>query len=187
VEPETDSACNTNHQINHKEIAHGIRCDAASEERRAGDWKGTDAVDHSGGQIVRDGHAGLRGTERDCRHHQTGEQVVDVVGDAGRMDRSWITALLGLLDKDSESAGLTGLFPVIILVFTSSTLVPVSTMPGWLQTFAKVNPVTVVDALRALCLGGLTAIHVLAAIGWIAGLLLVTIPATAMAYRNATN
>jgi ABC-2 type transport system permease protein/oleandomycin transport system permease protein len=40
-------------------------------------------------------------------------------------------------------------------LFTSSTFVPVATMPGWLQAFAKLNPITVtVDALRALCLGG---------------------------------
>ena len=31
-------------------------------------------------------------------------------------------------------------------------------MPGWLQAFANVNPITVIiDALRALCLGGPTA------------------------------
>src|SRR6266542_6657184 len=62
---------------------------------------------------------------------------------------SWINALLGLLVRDAESAGLAGLFAVIPLIFTSSTFVPVATMPGWLQAFAKVNPITVtVDALR---------------------------------------
>jgi ABC-type multidrug transport system permease subunit len=47
---------------------------------------------------------------------------------------------LGLAVRDPESAGLAGLFPIIILFFTSSTLVPVATMPGWLQAFAKANP-----------------------------------------------
>jgi ABC transporter DrrB family efflux protein len=74
---------------------------------------------------------------------------------------SWINALVGLLVHDAETAGLAGLMPVIVLVFTSSTFVPVATMPGWLQTFAKINPITVtVDALRALVLGGPTATHV---------------------------
>ncbi len=42
--------------------------------------------------------------------------------------------------------------------FTSSALVPVTTMPGWLQAFARANPVTVITgALRALTLGGPTA------------------------------
>ncbi len=100
---------------------------------------------------------------------------------------SWLNVLLGLLVRDPESAGLAGLFPVIVLVFTSSTLVPVSTMPGWLQAFAKVNPITVlVDALRALCLGGATATHLLEALAWIAGILLVTIPGAATSFRRTT-
>jgi ABC transporter DrrB family efflux protein len=61
----------------------------------------------------------------------------------------WINALVGLLMRDAESAGLAGLLAVIPLIFTSSTFVPVATMPGWLQAFAKVNPITVtVDAMR---------------------------------------
>ena len=47
--------------------------------------------------------------------------------------------MLGLAVRDPESAGLAGLSPVIILFFTSSALVPVATMPGWLQAFAKVR------------------------------------------------
>lgn len=101
---------------------------------------------------------------------------------------SCINSLLGLLVRDPESAGLAGLFPVIILIFTSSTLVPVSTMPGWLQTFAKINPITVVvDALRALCLGGPTATHVVGAFVWVLAMLAVSIPAAAIAYRHATS
>lgn len=100
---------------------------------------------------------------------------------------SWLNALLGLLVRDAESAGLAGLFPVIILVFTSSTLVPVATMPGWLQAFAKINPVTVVvDALRALCLGGPTARPAAEALAWICGLLAATIPAAIARYRHTT-
>ena len=59
--------------------------------------------------------------------------------------------------RDPESAGLAGLFPIIILFFTSSALVPIATMPGWLQAFARANPLTVITgALRALTLGGPT-------------------------------
>ena len=100
---------------------------------------------------------------------------------------SWINALIGLLVHDTESAGLTGLMPVIVLVFTSSTFVPVATMPNWLQTFAEINPITViVDALRALVLGGPTVEPVLHALAWIAGLLAVTIPTAVLRYRRAT-
>jgi ABC transporter DrrB family efflux protein len=100
---------------------------------------------------------------------------------------SWINALLGLLVRDAESAGLAGLLAVIPLIFTSSTFVPVATMPGWLQAFAKVNPITVtVDAMRALCLGGPAAAHVWRALAWIGGLLVVSVPAAVIAYRRTS-
>jgi ABC transporter DrrB family efflux protein len=90
---------------------------------------------------------------------------------------SWINALIGLLVRDPESAGLIGLPPVILPTFTSSTFVPIATMPGWLQAFAKINPITVtVAAMRALCLGGPTASHLWHAIAWLGGLLVLTIP-----------
>jgi ABC-2 type transport system permease protein/oleandomycin transport system permease protein len=101
---------------------------------------------------------------------------------------SWLNALLGLLVRDAESAGLAGLLAAIPLVFTSSTFVPVATMPGWLQAFAQLNPITVtVDALRALCLGGPTATPVWHALVWIAALLLVTVPAAVTRYRHTTH
>jgi ABC-2 type transport system permease protein/oleandomycin transport system permease protein len=101
---------------------------------------------------------------------------------------SWLNLLLGLAVRDPESAGLAGLFPVIILFFTSSALVPVATMPGWLQAFAKANPVTVITgALRALCLGGPTIRPAIEATAWIAALLAVTVPAAITGYRHATS
>ncbi len=94
---------------------------------------------------------------------------------------SWIFALLGLVVRDSESAGIGGLLAVIPLIFTSSIFVPVATFPGWLQAFAKVNPITViVDALRVLCLGGPTATPVWHALAWVGGLLAVSVPAAVL-------
>lgn len=99
---------------------------------------------------------------------------------------SWLNLLLGLAVRDPESAGLAGIFPVVILFFTSSILVPVATMPGWLQAFAKANPVTVIaDALRALCLGGPATRPVLESTMWLAALLAITIPAAIGRYRHA--
>jgi ABC-2 type transport system permease protein/oleandomycin transport system permease protein len=100
---------------------------------------------------------------------------------------SWVFALLGLVVRDSESAGIGGLLAVIPLIFTSSTFVPIATFPGWLQAFATVNPITAtVDALRALCLGGPTATHVWPALAWVGGLLVVTVPAAVTTYRRTT-
>ena len=101
---------------------------------------------------------------------------------------SWLNLLIGLAVRDPESAGLAGLFPVIILFFTSSALVPVATMPGWLQAFAKANPITVLTgALRVLCLGGPTTRPAIEAVAWLAGLLAVTIPAAVVGYRHAAS
>lgn len=98
---------------------------------------------------------------------------------------SWIFALVGLLVRDPESAGLAGLLPVILLSFTSSTFVPVATMPDWLKTFAEINPVTItVDALRALTLGGPTAEQLWQAITWITALLVLTVPVAVLRYRR---
>jgi ABC-2 type transport system permease protein/oleandomycin transport system permease protein len=101
---------------------------------------------------------------------------------------SWVNLLLGLAVRDPESAGLAGIFPIVILFFTSSVLVPVATMPGWLQAFAKANPITVItSALRALCLGGPTTRPVIQATLWLAALLAITIPAAISRYRHATS
>jgi ABC-type multidrug transport system permease subunit len=84
-------------------------------------------------------------------------------------------------------AGPAGLLGVIPLIFASSTFVPVATMPGGLQAFAMLNPVTVtVDALRVLCLGGPAATHVWRALAWIAALLAISVPAAVARYRRTT-
>jgi ABC transporter DrrB family efflux protein len=98
---------------------------------------------------------------------------------------SWIFSLIGLLVRDPEAAGTGGLLGVLPLIFSSSTFVPVATFPGWLQAFAKLNPITVtVDALRVLCLGGAMLQPVLRALAWIALLLLAVVPAAVARYRR---
>jgi ABC-2 type transport system permease protein len=99
---------------------------------------------------------------------------------------SWISALIGLTVRDPETAGTASLLPVILLAFTSSTFVPVATMPGWLQAWADINPIThAVDATRALALGGPTA-PLLRAVAWILGILAVVIPLAIHRYRHVT-
>lgn len=100
---------------------------------------------------------------------------------------SWISALIGLTVRDPETAGTASLLPVIPLAFTSSTFVPVATMPGWLQTWANTNPIThAVDATRALALGGPTSGPLLRAMAWILGILAVVIPLAIHRYRRVT-
>jgi ABC transporter DrrB family efflux protein len=108
---------------------------------------------------------------------------------------SWISANIGLAVRDVESAQAASFVWIFPLVFASSAFVRVQSMPGWLQAFAKVNPVSItVDAVRFLALGpdlahaarlqGTTTTHVLQSVAWIAGILLVFAPLAVRRYRK---
>jgi ABC transporter DrrB family efflux protein len=98
---------------------------------------------------------------------------------------SWISAFIGMAVRDVESAQTAGFIWIFPLVFASAVFVPVSTMPGWLQSFARINPVTnTAEAVRALCQGGPTAAHVLYSLAWIVGILLVFVPLSVRRYRR---
>jgi ABC transporter DrrB family efflux protein len=85
---------------------------------------------------------------------------------------SWGFVGLGLRISDPEAAQAAGVPVMFLLVFSSSAFVPVRTMPGWLQAVAVRQPLTaLVDAERALVLGGPAASHVIAVLAWTAGLL----------------
>jgi ABC-2 type transport system permease protein/oleandomycin transport system permease protein len=100
---------------------------------------------------------------------------------------SWFAALVGLASGDTETAGTASLLPIIPLAFTSSTFVPVDTMPGPLQTWADINPIThIVDAERALILGGPTTTPLLQALAWLTALAAVIIPLALRRYHKAT-
>jgi ABC-2 type transport system permease protein/oleandomycin transport system permease protein len=101
---------------------------------------------------------------------------------------SWVYATIGLLTKDPETAQVAGVLPFFILVFASSAIVPVTTMPSWLQTFARDQPVSVtINAVRAL-LGGTPAGHwVWQSVAWCAGILLVFSVISVRLYRNSTS
>ena len=68
---------------------------------------------------------------------------------------SWVSVLVGVTAKDPEHVqifGFTALFPV---TFVSNAFVETDTLPGWLQAWVKINPVTKLsDATRGLLVGG---------------------------------
>src|SRR6201987_6183109 len=80
----------------------------------------------------------------------------------------WISVLIGLVAPGPQTVqGISFIF-LMPLVFGSSILIPTtSTLPGWLQAWVKVNPVTsLADAVRGLTVGGPVATHVLYALAW---------------------
>ena len=67
---------------------------------------------------------------------------------------SWVYATIGLATKDPETAQVAGILPFFILMFASNAIVPLATMPGWLQPFARNQPLSVtVAAVRAFSKG----------------------------------
>lgn len=100
---------------------------------------------------------------------------------------SWIFTYVAMTVPGAEAAQSAGFVTVFPLVFASSIFVPIETMPGWLEAFARVSPVTLTaDAARALAIGGPTAGPVLGTLAWTAGLLLVFVPLSVARYRRIT-
>jgi ABC-2 type transport system permease protein len=99
---------------------------------------------------------------------------------------SWIFALVGLGTPNAEAAQAAS-FPVLaLLVFASNAFVPIESMPGWLQAYNKVQPISVVvKAMRALSVGGDTAMPVLHSLLWVAALLVVFVPLAVRRYRTS--
>jgi ABC transporter DrrB family efflux protein len=98
-----------------------------------------------------------------------------------------ISAYTGLAIGDEESVQAFGLIWLFPLTFLSSAFVPIPTMPGWLQAFAYHNPVTfVVNAMRALALGGPLEPNLWKSLAWIAGIFVVFVPLAVRAYRRAS-
>ena len=101
---------------------------------------------------------------------------------------TWIFAIIGLSTSNAETAQAAS-FPILApLVFASSAFVVVGTMPGWLQAFAKNQPVSIaIDAVRSLVLGGQFANtgKVILSLAWSVGIIAVFAPLAVRRYRRA--
>lgn len=98
---------------------------------------------------------------------------------------SWVSVLVGLLARDPEHVQLfsfTALFPV---TFVSSVFVPTDTMPPWLQTWVRINPVTYLsDAARGMLVGGPVARPTLGSLLWAVAIAAVFAPLSAWAFKR---
>jgi ABC transporter DrrB family efflux protein len=98
---------------------------------------------------------------------------------------SWIFAFVALTVRGAEAAQAAGFVVIFPLVFASSVFVPVSSMPSWLQSFARVSPVTVTaDVARSYALIPGVPSSLGEAAAWIGGLLVVFIPLCVWRYRR---
>lgn len=68
---------------------------------------------------------------------------------------SWIWTMFGLLLRSEKSVMGMSMLVLFPLTFLSNVYVDPATMPGWLQAFVNVNPISkLVAAVRALMAGG---------------------------------
>ena len=89
-----------------------------------------------------------------------------------------LSAWLGLLVGDPETAERVLFFPAIAVAFVSSAFAPVGLLASWMQPIARVNPVTAACAvIRSLAsggsLGGSLGFPLLVLGCWVLGLFLV--------------
>jgi ABC-2 type transport system permease protein/oleandomycin transport system permease protein len=97
----------------------------------------------------------------------------------------WIMATVGMVTKNAETSQLFGMIVLFPLVFASSAFVPVETMPGWLQGWAEISPVTVtVNAVRGLLITGVYTPWLWQSLMWIGGILVVFFPLAVNRYRR---
>ncbi|HEV2373428.1 MAG TPA: ABC transporter permease [Streptosporangiaceae bacterium] len=99
----------------------------------------------------------------------------------------WVSAFIGMLVKTPQGVQMYGFLAMFPLVFGSNLLVPSQTMPGWLQAFVNVNPLTyLTSAERGLLTGGPVASPAIRSLLWALGIFVVFAPLAVRAYRRRT-
>ena len=100
---------------------------------------------------------------------------------------AWVSLWVGMTVRTAGAVQGVMFLLIFPLSFGSSAFVPAQTMPGWLQAFVNVNPLShLVDAVRALMLGGPVATQVGWTFAWILGLLVVFFPLALRGYIRRT-
>lgn len=74
---------------------------------------------------------------------------------------AWVFTWLGTIARSAQAVQGMSMMIMFPLSFLSNAFVPIETMPGWLQTFVDLNPVTlVIRAVRDLMNEGQLTAHV---------------------------
>lgn len=97
----------------------------------------------------------------------------------------WIAVFVGMRVKNTASvhAVLSGV--LLPLTFVSNIFVPTSSMPGWLQAWADVSPVSLLaDTARGLTIEGPVAVPLLGSVAWMVVIVTVFFPLAVRAYRE---
>ncbi|MFE3885653.1 ABC transporter permease [Streptomyces lydicus] len=100
----------------------------------------------------------------------------------------WIFILLGLAVKTPQAVQGMAMLVLMPLQFGSSIFAPTTSMPGWLEGFTEVNPLSnLADASRALINNqGAVAHPALVTLGWAVAITAVTMPLAVAKFRKKT-
>jgi len=98
---------------------------------------------------------------------------------------AWVFTTVGLVMRSPSAVMNTGFTAIFPLTFLSNTFVEPTTLPGWLQTFVEVNPIShLVTAERGLMDGTATVGQVGGVMASAAALTAVFAPLTVYLYRR---
>lgn len=98
---------------------------------------------------------------------------------------SWIFALMGVLMSKASAVQGVSMLILFPLTFMSNAFVPAETMPGWMQAFVNVNPVShLVTAVRELANDGHFGIHAVWALLGAAVIVAIMAPLTVRTYMR---
>jgi oleandomycin transport system permease protein len=101
---------------------------------------------------------------------------------------SWVAVFLGTLLRESGAVQGIGFLVMFPLTFGSNMFVPTATLPGWMQGWVKINPVThLTDAVRGLLVTGPVAAPVAWSILTGGIILAIFAPLAVATYRRKTN
>jgi ABC-2 type transport system permease protein len=98
---------------------------------------------------------------------------------------AWIFTWIGTIARSARAVQGISMMILFPLTFLSNAFVPVTTLPGWLAAFVKVNPVShLVSATRDLANNGVVSSQA----GWtlVAGLVVIAVfaPLSIRSYRR---
>ncbi|GAA2340382.1 ABC transporter permease [Streptomyces kunmingensis] len=98
---------------------------------------------------------------------------------------AWLSMLVGLAARSATTVHMFSGVLAVPLTFCSNVFVKTDTMPGWLQTWADINPISQeATALRALMSGGPVGNSVWWTLGWTVVMTAVFAPLSIRAYRR---
>ena len=98
---------------------------------------------------------------------------------------AWIFTWFGTVARSAQAVQGISMMIMFPLTFLSNAFVPADTLPSWLQTFVKLNPVShVVTAVRTMMAGGGVTTEVAWALGGCGAVVAVFLPLAVRSYSR---